>query len=270
MKEGANFDFQTVAILGLAAEAGILSETQVGRLKNGLYRLAGRSAVVSGVPMAFSADAVGILGVALGTAAVADAEITGQMVGWAARFLKASYERDRAEDWQRCLYAAADRKLGSRLGLAIPGCIAGADTRIALLAKGLIECADAQVRQDVAHTLEVAYREAPDDLDCEDAALRLAALDWVIQTKSGPARAEARARGKSRRRAIYEDIEAVRARVRQMKREKMSAFMMCKSLGDDPRPQGAAWANLTWPEAWKSVHRNSVKVWLSKNSKAKA
>jgi hypothetical protein len=85
----------------------------------------------------------------------------------------------------------------------------------------------------------------------------------------GPAPPEAKPRGKPRRRAVDEDIEAVRARVRQMRKENMSAFEMCKSLGDDPRPQGAAWANLPWPEAWKSVHRDSVKVWLSKNSKAK-
>jgi hypothetical protein len=70
-----------------------------------------------------------------------------------------------------------------------------------------------------------------------------------------------------RRKKVDNELESVRARVRQMKAEKMSASMMCKSLGSEPRPQGAAWAHLSWPEAWKSVHQNSVKVWLSKNSK---
>jgi hypothetical protein len=69
---------------------------------------------------------------------------------------------------------------------------------------------------------------------------------------------------KPRRKQVDKAIEAVRERVRQMKREKMSASMMCKSLGTDPRPRGAAWEHLTWPEAWKSVYRNSVKAWLSK------
>lgn len=85
-----------------------------------------------------------------------------------------------------------------------------------------------------------------------------------------PAPHKAKTKEKTRLRRADEEIEAVRARVRQMKQENMSAFEMSKSLGDAARPQGAAWANLSWPEAWKSVHRNSVKVWLSKNSKAKA
>jgi hypothetical protein len=72
---------------------------------------------------------------------------------------------------------------------------------------------------------------------------------------------------KPRRKQVDTAIEPVRERVRQMKREKMSASLMCKSLGTNPRPRGAAWEHLTWPEAWKSVHRNSVKAWLSKNSK---
>lgn len=181
---GADQDFQTVAILGFAADAGLISEVQLAALKRGLNRLAGRSPVVNGVPMAFCADAVGILGVALGTAVVADAEVTGQVVGWAARFLKASYERGRAEDWQRCLYAAADRKMGSPLRLAIPNCVAAADIRIALLAKGLIGCADTQVRQDMAQTLGIAIGEPQEEPDCERAALRLAAIDWVIRTKT--------------------------------------------------------------------------------------
>jgi hypothetical protein len=70
-----------------------------------------------------------------------------------------------------------------------------------------------------------------------------------------------------RRKHVDKEIEQVRERVRQMKKENMSAVMMCKSLGDSPRPASAAWAHLPWPQALKSVHRNSVKVWLSRNSK---
>jgi hypothetical protein len=64
-RAGAGQDFQTVAILGFAADARVLSERELAGVKKGLSRLAGRSPVVSGVPMPFCADAVGILGIAL-------------------------------------------------------------------------------------------------------------------------------------------------------------------------------------------------------------
>jgi hypothetical protein len=159
---GASQDFHTVGILGFAADAGLVFERQIQRLKQGLRRLAGRSAMVNGVPMPFSTDAVGILGVALGTAVAADLELAGAVAVWAARFLKASYERDRADDWQRCLFAAADRKIGSLLKLSIPNSIASADVRIALLARGLIDYDDTQVRQDTAPVLDLVTQELPD------------------------------------------------------------------------------------------------------------
>src|SRR3954471_6279919 len=55
-REGAGQDFQTVAILAFAADAGVLSERELSALKKGLTRLAGRSPVVNGVPMPFRAD----------------------------------------------------------------------------------------------------------------------------------------------------------------------------------------------------------------------
>jgi hypothetical protein len=182
-RDGANRDFQTIAILGFAADAGFLSEPQVEALKRGLTRLAGRSPVVSGVAMPYCSDAAGILGIALGTAVVADANVTGQIALWAARFLRSSYDRDRAEDWQRCLFAAADRKMGCPLGLPTPNSMTTADVRIALLASGLIDGADAQPRLDTASTLELAVQELPEDFSCEQAALRLKALKLATDAR---------------------------------------------------------------------------------------
>jgi hypothetical protein len=180
-REGAGQDFQTVAILGFAADAGVLSDPELAALKKGLTRVAGRSPVVNGVPMPFCADAVGILGIALGNAVIANAEINGQVVGWAKRFLKSAYERNRAEDWQRCLFATADLKMGTPLKLSIPNSVAAADVRLALLAKGLIHCPDTQVRQDAARVVQMAIQEPPANVDCERAALCLAGVEWVIR-----------------------------------------------------------------------------------------
>jgi hypothetical protein len=180
-REGAGQDFQSIAILGFAAHAGILSEPELAALKKSLSRLAGRSPVVSGVPMPFCADAVGILGVALGTAVIANAETTGQVVGWTMRFLKTAYDRDSAEDWRRCLFAAADLKIGSPLRLTFPNGAAVADVRLALQAKRLIHCADSQVRQDEARVQQIALQELSAEVGCERAALCLAGVEWVIR-----------------------------------------------------------------------------------------
>ena len=66
-RSGAQLDFQTVATLGFARESGLLGPEESGTLKQGLERLAGRQPFVDENPMPFCSDAVGILGVALGT-----------------------------------------------------------------------------------------------------------------------------------------------------------------------------------------------------------
>jgi len=181
-REGAQQDFHTVAILGFAADLGILGEAQVAALKKGLQRLAGRGVVVDGVPMAFCSDAVGILGTALGTKTTADPNLTGAVVNWISKFLKSSYELDRTEDWQRCLFATGDRQLGGPLSLPVPKSIAIADVRTALLARGLIDSGDDnQAAEDDAQTLRLAIREPQNELSCDRAALRLAAVESVIR-----------------------------------------------------------------------------------------
>jgi len=137
--------------------------------------------VIDGLPVAFCSDAVGILGIALGTKAVADADLTSRVVQWASKFLKNSYDMERAEDWQRSLFAAADQQLGSSLNLSFSKSAATADLRTALEARGLIETGgDNQAAEDEAQTLRLAIREPQNELNCERAALRLAAVESVI------------------------------------------------------------------------------------------
>ena len=126
--EGADQDFQTAALLGFAAEAGVLSEPQLATLKRSLHRLGGRNPVINGVPTAaFCSDAVGVLGVVVGARTLADADLTSQMTRWARKFLRTSYEREGGEEWQRCLFAVAGRHLDKSMDLAIPESAATAD-----------------------------------------------------------------------------------------------------------------------------------------------
>jgi hypothetical protein len=179
---GAQQDFQTVAILGFGADAGMLGAVEIEALKKGLRRQAGRQPVIDFIPMAFCSDAVGILGVSVGVRVIADEHITSEVVAWTGRFLKSSYEMERTEDWQRCLFAAATRLLGSPPNLAFPKSAAVADVRVALAAKGLMDAGDGdQTSEDGAQTLRLAIREPQYELNADRAALRLAAVEYVIQ-----------------------------------------------------------------------------------------
>ena len=170
-----------MAILGFGADAGKLGVEQTEALKKGLRRLAGREVVIDELPVAFASDAVGILGVALGTKGVADTDITNLVVKWVSKFLKKSYDAERTDDWHRSLFAAGDRQLGSPLNLSIPKSPDTADVRTALVAKGLIEALDGGLEEDGRQSLKLAMRELPDDLPCDRAALRLVAVESVIR-----------------------------------------------------------------------------------------
>jgi hypothetical protein len=110
---------------------------------------------------------------------MADAEIGRRVADWAARFLKSAYMRERADDWERCLFAAADRKLRCPVGLPMPASTATADVRMALLAVDLVDYLTVEPRQDAALTLTLADQAIPEDFSCERAALRLKALEWA-------------------------------------------------------------------------------------------
>ena len=136
-RSGAQQDFQTIATLGFATASGLFDINTSATLKQGLDRLAGRQPFVDEVPMAFCSDAVGILGVALGTKFLADISVSTKIVTWLSSFLKNIYHLDGTENWQRCFFQAADRVLGGSIGLASPLLDQTADVYLALIAKGI-------------------------------------------------------------------------------------------------------------------------------------
>ena len=174
--------FQAAAILGFAAEGGFLREGHREALRDSLLRQAGREAVIDTVPMAFRLDAVGILGIALGTKAMGDDDCSREVRCWFSKFLTESYMTYGSDDWQRCVLAAADQLLGKPVDLSMPKSIATADVRIALLSRGASCVSDQRPWQvDAADTVDLAVQESNMDLGCERAALRLAALEWLTQ-----------------------------------------------------------------------------------------
>ena len=130
--------------------------------------------------MTFCCDPVGMLGVSLGTRVVADSGLLDRIVRWSTSFVGTSYAGDFVQDWQRCIFAVADRVLGSPLGLSIPNSTECADVRTALRLRGLIEADDSsRIMEDATQTLAVAVQQPPEEFTFERAALRLAAFQYV-------------------------------------------------------------------------------------------
>jgi hypothetical protein len=182
-RQGAQQDFQTVAILGFGANAGILAADETESLKKGLRRLAGRGVVIDELPAAFCSDAVGVLGVVLGTKAVGDTQITDQVVQWISKFLKRSYDADRTEEWQRCLFAAGDIQLGSLLNLPIPKIARYGRCSNGTCGKGRHNGWRRPIggSRRPTYTQVFGNAELADELPHDRAALRLAAVESVVR-----------------------------------------------------------------------------------------
>jgi REase_DpnII-MboI len=185
-RTGAQLDFQTVATLGFARESGLLGPDASGTLRQGLERLAGRRPFVDEIPMAFCSDAVGILGVAIGTRSLADDAVSVKIVSWLASFLKTIYDLDGTENWQRCLFQAADRVVGGGIGIPSSMLDQAEDVYVALVAKGILASAnDKTAEQEEQQALKLILLQATSQISYERAAIRLAALEYVV--RSAPA-----------------------------------------------------------------------------------
>jgi hypothetical protein len=183
---GAQLDFQTVAALGFARESGLLGTEISGTLKQGLERLAGRQAFVDGNPMPFCSDAVGILGVALGTRSLGDKTVSAKIAAWLSSYLPTIYGLDGTEDWQRHLFRAADNVACSGINLPSVSIGQAADALIALSAKSALpSSAGKQAEQDDEQALRTIINEAAIETPYERAAIRLTALEQII--RSAPA-----------------------------------------------------------------------------------
>jgi hypothetical protein len=180
---GAQLDFQTVAALGFARESGLLGSETSGTLKQGLERLAGRQPFVDGNPMPFCSDAVGILGVALGTRALADKTVSAKIVAWLTSYLPTIYGFDGTEDWQRQLFRAADTVAGAGINLPPVSNGKAADVLVALAAKGIFpRTAGKQAEHEEEQALKAILSDAAIEIPYERAAVRLTALEHVIRS----------------------------------------------------------------------------------------
>ena len=182
-RAGAQQDFQTVAALGFAGAGGLLDQDGREMLRRGLVRLAGRQPFVDEQPMPFCSDAVGILGVALGTQGLNEPEIDHKIATWMRKFLPRIYGLDGTETWQRCLFQAADKILSRAVGLPVAMLEHSEDVYIALMPKGIVLQATEHAAENAELVaLKQILHESASELSYERAALRAAALMHIVRS----------------------------------------------------------------------------------------
>jgi hypothetical protein len=173
---GAGRSYRHIAILGFASAVCSLESDQQHVLQTGLNWLAGREPFLDHYPMSFCMDAVALLGIALGAKSIAEEAIKRSIAIWMSKFISNSYIR--LQGWQKCLLAAAQKEVSASPDLPIPNEPTCADSRVALLSKGLLP-ERGITEEDEYQTLVLVKTDSNARCDPALAALRLAAFDWV-------------------------------------------------------------------------------------------
>lgn len=177
-RTGAERSYRDIAILGFTSAVRSIEPDQQRALHAGLDWLAGREPYLDDSPMPFCMDAVALLGIALGVKNITDEATKRAIADWMGKFLPRSYVM--LQGWQKCLLAAVQREAGALPDLQVPGEPALADIRAALHSKGLLpELQQVVAEEDEYSTLLLVKTGSNSRLGPAQAALRLAALDWV-------------------------------------------------------------------------------------------
>jgi hypothetical protein len=174
--------YHGLAVIGYAAHAAGLNETQTDALSQGLKWLCGRNCEVAGEPAPFFTDAVALLGIALGARCLGDDE-SASICKWLLGFVPRAAKLPAVEPWQRCLFSVALGVVGGT-DVPLPGDRSVADVRTALRARAIVP-ADGrgdEIEADERVTLDLLRRQVPQDLPEVRAALRLAAFSWICRS----------------------------------------------------------------------------------------
>ena len=177
---GAQRTYQDVAVHGFAAAADTITANQRDLLREGLKWLSGREPFVNGSPTGVCSDAVALVGIALGTNRAEDNAIKTMMSQWMARFIVKCFNMPLIHDWQRCLFAAAQREVDEHAALIAPDSPLVADVRVALRAKGILPSPEKTIcEKDEKDVLLLLKQDGYATSDTVRAALRVAAFDWI-------------------------------------------------------------------------------------------
>jgi len=180
---GAQQDYQTVAVLGYASACALLDSSATAVMTRGLERLSGRQPFVDGNPMAFCSDGIAILGIALGTRNLGLPAVSAKIIAWLQGFAAQMCLMEGMEEWQRCLFHAADQVLGGKIGLTACESVSAADVRMTLSVKGLLPALAGQAAEDQElAALKLITSGSLTPVSYEQVTIRQAALEWLARS----------------------------------------------------------------------------------------
>lgn len=166
-KTGAQRTYQDVAVLGYAFECDLLDANEVGRLRDGLRWMTGRTTHLDGYPADFCNDGVSLLGISLGLRRLGDKSAPSDWV-----LTTCNISGQRRTDWQGSLISLAHHVSGAP---AIS--ISSDEVRLVASSKGLI--AGSLDRKTKEHILERLRATELGLISDSEAPIRLAALKQI-------------------------------------------------------------------------------------------
>ncbi|WP_218081720.1 PD-(D/E)XK nuclease domain-containing protein [Anthocerotibacter panamensis] len=171
-------DYQDIAIIGFCADAGLVDKAQLANLESALLRLAGREPNLLNETAPFVWNTVALLGIGLVAKNSDVAKI--ELSKWFSKFCQRVYDNYKTPNWHKCILVAIQYLLGFIELFALPQLQDTADIRVALYSKNCLPLPE-QSQQEIEEiqALKIIKNITPSELAREEAAICLAALDWI-------------------------------------------------------------------------------------------
>jgi hypothetical protein len=175
---GGQRAYSDVAILGYGADAGVLVEPGVAALRAGLTWITGRPAFVEGAPTGLGTDGIAAFGIALGALSLKD-DLTARVTTWL-QTIAAAAQSSGIDSLHRFFFALSSRILGGSPQVVHNGATDLAALRIAISKHGRFEYDGAgDEEKDAVAVLRATRSPGGQQPSPVEAAIRLAALDWI-------------------------------------------------------------------------------------------
>lgn len=170
--------YRDVAALGYSAGVASHGCSFRQQLSDALLWLSKRPTTIAGEPAGFVTDAVALLGIAIGASCCGKPEVAGAVSTWMDGVLAARVSLPDFEPWEKCLVAAAARRLQKAHLAPTPTSQDTADCRIALRTRGVLPAThSAEMNADEDSLVFLLLNEPLGKLGHLRAALRAAAFD---------------------------------------------------------------------------------------------
>ncbi len=175
--QGASRTYRDIAVLGYLHASGLHDSESLLAFDVGLSWLCGCSAFIDNVPVGFAIDAVALLGISLGVAALKDTAKIEKTITWLESFSDRICEFPGVDEYQRALVAAAHVVLGSQKPPTFSPTRDCADVRIALQSKDIHLQSNSD--NDLFDTLDMAMNQSPNVSNHQRVLFQLAAIRWI-------------------------------------------------------------------------------------------